>query len=121
VFEGESNVNEYVGGYDDWLRQRKQVETNKKKRTQLKTDRVEESTERPRRLNYKEQRELAALPQKIEELEEEQNKLNQAVNDPMLYKKGNDEATDIRTRLSTLHSELDSAYQRWEALETLQY
>jgi hypothetical protein len=37
-----------------------------------------------------------------------------------LYKKGNDEATDIRTRLSTLHSELDSAYQRWEALETLQ-
>ena len=70
--------------------------------------------------HYKEQRELAALPQKIEELEEEQDQLNHAVNDPMLYKRGNDEAADIRTRLSTLHSELDRAYQRWEALETLQ-
>ncbi|MHC4321670.1 MAG: ATP-binding cassette domain-containing protein [Planctomycetota bacterium] len=120
VFEGEGKVNEYVGGYDDWLRQRKQVETNKKKRAPLKTDRRDENTERPRRLNYKEQRELAALPRKIEELEEEQNQLYQAVSDPMFYKKGNDEAAVIRTRLSTLHSELDNAYQRWETLETLQ-
>ena len=120
VFEGEGKVNEYVGGYDDWLRQRKQVETNKKKRAPLKTDRLDENTERPRRLNYKEQRELAALPRKIEELEEEQNQLYQTVSDPMFYKKGNDEAAVIRTRLSTLHSELDNAYQRWETLEALQ-
>ncbi|MCR4289927.1 MAG: ATP-binding cassette domain-containing protein, partial [Candidatus Scalindua sp.] len=120
VFEGDGKVNEYVGGYDDWLRQRKQVETNNKKRTQLKTDRPEENTERPRRLNYKEQRELVALPRRIEELEEEQNQLYQAVSDPMFYKKGNDETAVIRTRLSTLRSELDNAYQRWEALETLQ-
>ncbi|MHC4307119.1 MAG: ATP-binding cassette domain-containing protein [Planctomycetota bacterium] len=120
VFEGEGKVNEYVGGYDDWLRQRKQVETNKKKRAPLKTDRLDENTERPRRLNYKEQRELAALPRKIEELEEEQNQLYQTVSDPMFYKKGNDEAVVIRTRLSTLHSELDNAYQRWETLEALQ-
>jgi len=120
VFEGEGKVNEYVGGYDDWLRQRKQVETNKKKRAPLKTDRLDENTERPRRLNYKEQRELAALPRKIEELEEEQNQLYQAVSDPMFYKKGNDETAVIRTRLSTLHSELDNAYQRWETLEALQ-
>ena len=120
AFEGEGKVNEYVGGYDDWLRQRKQVETNKKKRIQSKTERLEENIEPPRRLNYKEQRELVALPRRIEELEEEQNQLYQAVSDPMFYKKGNDEAAVIRTRLSTLHSELDNAYQRWEALETLQ-
>ena len=120
MFEGEGKVNEYVGGYDDWLRQRKQVEKTKKKRTQFKTDRLDENTERPRRLNYKEQRELAALPQRIEELEEEQSQLYQAVSDPMFYKKGNDEAAVIRTRLSTLHSELDNAYQRWETLEALQ-
>ena len=120
VFEGEGEVNEYIGGYDDWLRQRKQVEKNNKKRTQLKTDRSDKNTERPRRLNYKEQRELAALPQRIEELEEELNQLYQAVSDPMFYKKVNDEAAIIRTRLSTLHSELDKAYQRWETLEALQ-
>ncbi len=120
VFEGEGEVNEYIGGYDDWLRQRKQVENDNKKRSQLKTDRSDKNTERPRKLNYKEQRELAALPQRIEELEEEQNQLYRSVSDPMFYKKGNDEAAIIRTRLFTLHSELDTAYQRWETLETLQ-
>ena len=120
VFEGEGKVNEYVGGYDDWLRQRKQVETSKKKQNQLKTDRLDENNERPRRLNYKEQRELATLPRRIEDLEEEQNELYQAVSGPMFYKKGNDEATVIKERLSALHLELDNAYKRWETLETLQ-
>ncbi len=120
VFEGEGEVNEYVGGYDDWLRQRKQIETSSKKQVKSKTDRQKKSPEQPRRLSYKEQRELAALPRKIEELEEEQNKLYQVVSDPMLYKKGDDEAAVIRTRLSTLNSELDNAYQRWESLEALQ-
>jgi len=120
VFEGEGEINEYIGGYDDWLRQRKQVEENKKKRTRLKTDGPDKNSERPRRLNYKEQRELVALPRRIEELEEEQNQLYQAVSDPLFYKKGNDETAVIRTRLSTLNSELDNAYQRWETLETLQ-
>ncbi len=120
VFEGEGGVNEYVGGYDDWLRQRKQFEADKKKQPQLKTDRLDENSERPLRLNYKEQRELATLPRRIEGLEEEQNQLYQDVSDPMFYKKGNDEATAIRERLSVLHSELDNAYKRWETLETLQ-
>jgi len=120
VFEGEGEINEYIGGYDDWLRQGKLIEKNRKKRTQLKTDRPDKNTERPRRLNYKEQRELATLPQRIEELEEEQNQLYQTVSDPLFYQKGNDEAAIIRTRLSTLNSELDNAYQRWETLETLQ-
>jgi ATP-binding cassette subfamily F protein uup len=120
VFEGEGEVNEYVGGYDDWLRQGKYVEEDKKRRTRLKTDRPDKNIELPRRLSYKEQRELASLPQRIEEMEKEQDQLYQAVSDPMFYKKGNDEAADIRTRLSALHSELDLAYQRWETLETLQ-
>lgn len=120
VFEGEGEVNEYVGGYDDWLRQRKQVDKNQQKPTPLKKNRPDKNAERPRKLNYKEQRELAALPQRIEELEEEQDKLYQAVSDPLLYKKGNDEAILINTKLSTLRSELDNAYKRWETLEALQ-
>ncbi len=120
VFEGEGEINEYVGGYDDWLRQREQVEKDKKKRGQSKTDKPDKNTGRPRKLNYKEQRELAALPLKIEELEEEQGQLYQAVSDPMFYKKENDEADIIRTRLSVLPSELDNAYKRWETLEALQ-
>ena len=120
VFEGEGEVNEYVGGYDDWIRQRKQIETSSKKQVKSKTDRQKKSPAQTRRLSYKEQRELVALPRKIEELEEEQKKLYKAVSDPLLYKNGDDEAAVIRTRLSTLDSELADAYQRWESLETLQ-
>jgi len=120
VFEGEGEVNEYVGGYDDWIRQRKQIETSSKKQVKSKTDRQKKSPAQTRRLSYKEQRELAALPRKIEELEEEQKKLYKAVSDPLLYKNGDDEAAVIRTRLSALDSELADAYQRWESLETLQ-
>ena len=120
VFEGEGEVNEYVGGYDDWIRQRKQIETSSKKQVKSKTDRQKKSPAQTRRLSYKEQRELVALPRKIEELEEEQKKLYKAVSDPLLYKNGDDEAAVIRTRLSALDSELADAYQRWESLETLQ-
>ena len=120
VFEGEGEVNEYVGGYDDWIRQRKQIETSSKKQIKSKTDRQNKSPAQTRRLSYKEQRELVALPRKIEELEEEQKKLYKAVSDPLLYKNGDDEAAVIRTRLSALDSELADAYQRWESLETLQ-
>ncbi|GAX60975.1 ABC transporter ATP-binding component [Candidatus Scalindua japonica] len=120
VFEGEGEVNEYVGGYDDWLRQRKQVGENKKKQSRLKSASPDKNSERHRRLSYKEQRELTSLPQRIEELEEEQRQLYEAVSDPLFYKKGNDEAEIIRTRLSALNHELDTAYQRWETLETLQ-
>lgn len=93
---------------------------SRKKRTQLKTDRPNKNCERSCRLIYKEQSELATLPQKIEEMEEEQNQLYQVVCDPLFYKKGNDETTIIRTRLSSLHSELEKVYKRWEVLETLQ-
>ena len=120
VFEGEGEVNEYVGGYDDWIRQRKQIETSSKKQVKSKTDRQKKSPAQTRRLSYKEQRELVALPRKIEELEEEQKKLYKAVSDPLLYKNGDDEAAVIRTRLYALDSELADAYQRWESLETLQ-
>ncbi len=76
VFEGEGEVNEYVGGYDDWLRQRKQVEKVSSKRTDGERELTGRECERPRKLSYKEKRELAALPGRVEALEAEIDSFN---------------------------------------------
>ena len=120
VFEGEGEVNEYVGGYDDWLRQRKQGEKVSKKRTDGKPELPEEIRERPIKLSYKEKRELETLPERIEALETEQDQLHQTMSDPLFYQKHKDEIVNIKTRLSSLDLELAESYQRWEVLEKRQ-
>ncbi len=120
VFEGEGKVNEYIGGYDDWQRQSEVKQKNVTEKISAKTEPVRKQYERPRKLTFKEQRELEALPQRIEILEAEQHQLYQAMGDPLFFQKGKDEIANIKARVSSLECELAEAYQRWEALENLQ-
>jgi ATP-binding cassette subfamily F protein uup len=119
VFEGEGKVNEYIGGYDDWQCQSKEKKKNVTEKTPPKTEPPRKQCERPRKLSFKEQRELEALPQCIETLETEQQQLYQVMGDPLFYQKGKDEISNIKARISSLECELAEAYQRWEALENL--
>jgi ATP-binding cassette subfamily F protein uup len=119
VFEGEGQVNEYVGGYSDWLRQRKTASTASAP-TALQSAAVQSATARakPRRLSYKDQRELEAMPQKIQSLEAEQSLLQAQIADPALFKTDPARATAALQRLQGLSAELEQAYERWEALES---
>lgn len=119
VFEGEGEVNEYVGGYDDWLRQRKQVEKVSSGRTDGERELPEKECERPRKLSYKEKLELKALPGRIEALEAEQDQLHQTMSNPLFYQIHKDEIVSIKARLSTVDTELVATYQLWETLEKL--
>lgn len=119
VFEGEGKVSEYIGGYDDWQRQSEGKKKDVTEKTQAKTEPVRRQRERPRRLTFKEQRELEALPQGIEALEAEQRQLYQTMSDPLFFQKGRDEIANIRARASSLEHELAEAYYRWETLEKL--
>lgn len=119
VFEGEGKVSEYIGGYDDWQRQSEGKKKDVTEKTQAKTEPVRRQRERPRRLTFKEQRELEALPQGIEALEAEQRQLYQTMSDPLFFQKGRDEIANIRARASSLEHELAEAYHRWETLEKL--
>ncbi|MCP4267643.1 MAG: ATP-binding cassette domain-containing protein, partial [Candidatus Brocadiaceae bacterium] len=121
VFEGEGEVNEYDGGYDDWLRQRKQVGKVSSKRTDGERKLQKKECERPRKISYKEKQELNALPGRIEALEAEQDLLHQTMSDPLFYQKHKDEIVSIKARLSTLDTELVATYQLWETLEKLQH
>lgn len=129
VFEGNGVIREYVGGYDDWLRQRpvqnkpaKQPAKTPEKQQEKQTAKPAEKTAnaaRPRKLSYKETRELEALPQQIEALEEEQETLHQKLADPRLYQESPQEVQGLQDRLAEVEKSLESAFERWETLEAL--
>jgi ATP-binding cassette subfamily F protein uup len=69
-------------------------------------------------LSYKEQRELEAMPEKIQNLEAEQLELQAQIADPALFKTDPARATTALQRLQRLTAELEAAYTRWDALES---
>ena len=118
VFEGRGRVGDYVGGYDDWVRQRLAPTENTRSESKPKQAPAKPKTEAPRRkLSYKDQRELAGLPARIEQLETEQGELATQLSSGALYAEKPEQARAMQDRLAELAAELDAAYKRWEALE----
>jgi len=120
VFEGQGRVGEYAGGYDDWLIQRPEPEKIVPAVVAGKPEKAKtrENT-KARKLSYKEERELAALPQRLEELEAEQEALHRQLADPELYRKEAEAVAGLKTRLMELEAELEAAFARWEELEAI--
>jgi ATP-binding cassette subfamily F protein uup len=120
VFEGEGHLEEYVGGYDDWLKQRKEKAEPEKIKIGEEKQKKEKPPPEKRRLSYKERLELQDLPQKIEALEKEKHELTATLSSPSFY--AGKDAAKIRTvgdRLADLDAELETAYSRWNELEDL--
>ncbi|MBA3581330.1 MAG: ATP-binding cassette domain-containing protein [Gammaproteobacteria bacterium] len=122
AYEGQGEFVEYVGGYEDWLRQRPKnfsyaeiVEKEKKSITKTAdiTPIVDKAV---KKLSYKEQRELAELPAKIETLEIEQRQLQERLADPAIYQNAL-ELSSVNNRLAEIEKVLLVAYERWNALE----
>ncbi len=119
VFEGAGQVREYVGGYDDWLRQRQPPEPNKPAKGTPQREKAPSQSDRPRRMNNKERFELEALPERIEALETEQEQLYAQMSNPEFYRRDGDAAAQVKARLDAITQELEEAYVRWETLEQL--
>jgi ABC transport system ATP-binding/permease protein len=124
VFEGDGHVQEYVGGYEDWLRQRRQAEAAPARRiaaspqanaATLEANEVARANRKP---SYKERLELEQLPTRIEELEAEQRQLQAAVTAADFYKRPAAEIHEALARLEELETLLLDAYTRWDALDS---
>jgi ABC transport system ATP-binding/permease protein len=120
VFEAAAQVNEYVGGYSDWLRQRKVAEAAAPASARAASVPSEAARVRPkaRRLSYKDQRELEAIPEKIQLLEAEQLELQAAIADPTFFHAPVARSAAALQRLESLAAEIETAYSRWHALES---
>ena len=114
--QGNGIVEEYVGGYDDWLRQRKISLKPQPQNMPAKAVKAPPVKEKVQKLTFKEKKELKALLSLIEKLESEQKQLNIAMADPALYKKGS-EVVAVTTRAGELKKQLDEVYARWQELE----
>ncbi len=128
VFEGEGRIAEYIGGYDDW---------QKEKAARAKADEAARNAEAAavaaaksghrgggtaplkstRKLSNKERAELEALPAKIETLETEQAQLSEKLGDPVFFKTAGPEVAKATSRLAEIEGELAKAYARWSELE----
>lgn len=121
VFEGDGQLQEYVGGYDDWLRQSKaSAATSKSTTPRERVPKREKAQKEKQKLSFKESRELESLPQTIEAMEEEKHHLITTINSPEFY--ASYDASRLREandRLEALEKVLNEAYHRWDELETM--
>jgi ATP-binding cassette subfamily F protein uup len=148
VFEGNGRVQEYVGGYEDWLRQRADAadaansvagsgsgkapggaaSPSTKKPAPNGADTADSPTavataspspaSARKKLSFNERRELADLPARIEALESEQTQLEATIADPGFYRKPAQTITDTLARLETVKATLLEAMARWDALDS---
>jgi ATP-binding cassette subfamily F protein uup len=118
VFEGGGRLKEYVGGYDDWVRQRKPAAPSQTENA-AKTKKPRPRQERPRILTFNEKKELEALPVLIESLEAERNALFEILASPEFYQQEGSRVSETKTRLRELEKEVTESYDRWELLESI--
>ena len=124
VFEGEARVAEYVGGYEDWLRQRPTRTQPDEPEARQPVVEPRPSTPGPasparRKATNKEQREREELPARIDALEREQRQLEAATAAPDFYRRPKTEIESMLARLAALPDELLAAYARWSELDEL--
>src|SRR3546814_167333 len=123
VMEGNGRVGEYVGGYSDWLRQRRVEFTApaSAKSASMPVSPVAAAAATPsapkRKLSYKDARELEQLPLRIEELEAKVASMTDEMNHPAFYQRGADGIAAHNTAMADVQAELDRAYARWSELE----
>jgi len=129
VFEGGGLVREYVGGYEDWVRQR----VTERRASQAPTGAANTSTanapaEKPKttkivarrlKLSFKDQRELDGLPAAIDALEQEERALTERIAGPDFYMEGADSIKRALARAEELQKELAAAYARWADLDAI--
>jgi len=121
VFEGAGAIGEYVGGYTDWLRHKKSAGAKPVSITNsgasIKDTPEQAAAAKTKKLSYKDQRELEALPGKIEQLETEQAQLQVTMGGPDFYQQSHEQVNETLERLQAVEEELEACFGRWETLE----
>lgn len=131
AFEGNGQLREYAGGFEDWLRvanAAKSVEKDAQKPTSIPAASAVTSSRNSKnvsvksvnsaKLSYQEKQELEKLPEKIDNLEQERESISARLSDPTLYQGNPDEIKVLQARTTVLEKELSALFSRWEVLES---
>ena len=118
-FEGNGQLDEFGGGYDDWKRfsEQRAAEAVVVKTKTEPAPKPAAPKPAANKLSYKEQRELESLPDQIDTLEKEQQAINEKLTDASLYQNAPQEVKTLQARLAEIDALMEAAMLRWEALE----
>lgn len=120
VFDGKGHIDEYVGGYQDYLEQRPdQTAVDQKSDVKKALAKAEAAVPKKAKLSYKDQRALEQLPAEMEALETEQASLNEKLEDGSLFVSDADAAAKISARLAEIDELLLEKLERWEELDNM--
>jgi ATP-binding cassette subfamily F protein uup len=126
VIAADGTVAEFVGGYDDWLKQRGESVSPGTGSTPSPREHPRPKREGPRKLSFKERRERSELPGRIRDaeteiaaLEAERDELQRSMADPAFYRQAGVRVAQGIARLEAVQAEIDEAYRRWESLEAV--
>ncbi|MEG3753144.1 ATP-binding cassette ATPase Uup [Psychromonas arctica] len=124
-FDGNGNIQQFVGGYSDAVRHKAQSEapeqtTKEAKPAPAKVEKTAVKSPKKKKLSYKVQLELDGLPALVEQLEEKVEELQETINTPEFFTKDKKEADQFLALLAETEEKLENAFSRWEELDELQ-
>ena len=128
-FDGNGNIQQFVGGYSDAVRHKEQSEPaihptketiKEEKPTSAKVEKAAPKSPKKKKLSYKVQLELDGLPLVLEQLEEQVENLQATINTPEFFTKDKKEADQFLAQLAEAEQKLETAFMRWEELDELQ-
>ena len=120
VMEGDGVLSEFVGGYDDWLRQRASLSSDKSgaaKKVDKKSAKLDSEPNKDKKLTYKDKLALEKLPALIEELETNIEAMQAKMSDADYFKLDASVMAEDKSSLEKMEAELAESYEKWESLE----
>ncbi|MDC9715172.1 MAG: ATP-binding cassette domain-containing protein [Gammaproteobacteria bacterium] len=114
VMDGNGIINQYAGGYDDYLSQ-KQSDLNAKEKAKTRAKPAKKTTQATNKLTYKQQQELNKLPEKIEKAEVKIKEIQLKLSNPEFFQ--TDASQEALIKLARLEADLERYYEQWSALE----
>ena len=121
AFEGEGMLQEYMGGYEDWVRAKSLLKEDMEKVARRRKKDPEARASKPipqPKLSKKEADELEVLLGKIEALEQEQSSINGKLSESETYQDSPDKIIKLQIRLASIEKEVMNYLARWDELET---
>ncbi len=116
VFQGNGKLEEYIGGYDDWLRQKQFASEVLEKSKPKSVQPIKDKANPPKKLSYAQTKQLATLPDEIEKLESEIQSLQQQMSEPQFYQQDKVNIQQTQQILEEKTTLLNEKYQLWEML-----
>ncbi len=118
AFDADGTVNEYAGGYDDWLSRR--IKTEKKIKTSSADKTKKEVQKVKTKLSMKERKELEDIPGIIELNENRKKEIFATLGDPSFYQKSSTDASTLKNELDQIDKEFEKLFSRWEELDAFE-